>query len=578
MSAPTASAADRLPRRPGLPGRPGRSGRAELTAAIGVAAVLTQLLFAQATLVLAVFAVLTGRVSRWRPGWLAAPAAAGAVWATAIGLGRAGAGFAAGPRRVAAYLGGMPGHPARLLHLSAAFSGMQHWVFRQLPLALLAAAAEAAILAWWHQPGRRGGQAPAAGLSPWPGYRPGLLHAIARRQTEAALSGGSVVSRDGCRLGLDSPTGRPAGLSWADARGGVLVTGADRQAAARAGFPLAWAAIRRRKSVIVIDLTGSAWLGGSLTAVAQAADAPLRRFSPAGPACYEPFRSYPPPRAAGLVAAMIDWTGLSQQQRRAGQNYLTAACAVLAAAPVASPPGPVLDRLSLLLEPAVLRQATAGVPGHLPHREALVRRVAAAADDLPAQAAVAAVLHEQLELLRASALGRWLRPSAQIVSLGQVVRDRGGAAFSLDCASHGVPAAMIGRLAVADLAAVLRDLRDQQLRADCVAWVHGCEQASRPALAELAALGPLTGTTVVLSTASAAAAASLAPAAGVVVTAGPADPELASQVAALAELRDEGARQAVADLLCWQGEDEFAVLTRGRQRRFQPACRSVAAP
>jgi hypothetical protein len=629
MSAPTASAADRLSRRPGLPARPGRSRRAELAAAIGVAAVVTQLLFAQGTLILAVCAVLTGRISRWRPLWLAVPAAAGAGWAAAIGPGRAGAGFAAGPRQVAAYLAGTPGHPARLLHLAVAFTGAPHWLPRQLPLALIAAAAQAALLSWLGWPagspgmrpggvdgrpgGRRDGQPagpPEASDRTRPGYRPGLIHAILRRRTQAALSAGSVVTSDGCRLGLDSASGRPAELSWADATGGVLVSGADPLAAARAGFPLACAAIRRRKSVIVIDLTGSAGIAGALTAAAGAAGAPLSHFSSAGPACYEPFRSHPPSRAARLVTQMMDWTGLSDQQRQAGQRYLADACAVLATGPsttgpsttgpsTTGPPGPgqagaaragavrpaatVLEGLITLLEPAALRGAMSGVPGHLPHRDALARRVAESAAALAAEPAAGAALRGQLHRLGASAPGRWLRPSAPTpsfsaaISIGQVVRDRGGAVFSLDCGAHGEAAAMVGRLAVADLAAVLSDLRDQQLRADCFAWIHGCERANRQSLADLAALGPSTGTALLLSTASSAAAASLAAAARVLVTAGPAQPAFATRLAELAEFRDDGRQQAVADRLRWQEEDEFTVLSRGPQRRFQSACRSVPA-
>ena len=549
-----------------------------------MAAVVTQLLFAQGTLILAGCAVLTARISRWRSWWLVAPAAVGAVWTAAIGPGRASGGLVAGPRQVAAYLAGTAGHPARLLHLSAAFSGAAHWVPRQLPLALLAAAAEAAILAWLGWSG--------------PAYRPGLVHAILRRRTEAALSGGGLVTRAGCGLGLDSASGRPAELSWADAAGGVLVGGADALAAARVGFPVACAAIRRRKSVIVIDLTGSEWLTGAMATVAEAAGAPLRRFSSAGPACYEPFRGHSPSRAAGLVTQMIDWTGLSDQQRQAGQRYLSDACAVLAATP---PAGTVLEGLSALLEPAALRGAMSRVPGHLPHRDTLARRVAGSAAALAADPAVGAALGGQLHRLRASTLGRWLRPpAAQVparmaqpparmaqpparmaqppVSVGQAVRDRGGVVFSLDRAAHGEPAAMVGRLAIADLVAVLSDLREQQLRADCLAWVHGCEGATRQSLADLTALGPRTGTVLLLSTGSAAAAARLAPAAHVVVAAGPVDEALATRLAELVPVRDERSRPAVADLLRWQDEDEFAVLARGPRRRFQPACRSVPAP
>jgi hypothetical protein len=134
---------------------------------------------------------------------------------------------------------------------------------------------------------------------------------------------------------------------------------------------------------------------------------------------------------------------------------------------------------------------------------------------------------------------------------------------------------MAGRLAVADLTTVLSELRDQGLRGDCLAWVHGCEAVDRPSLAALLALGPATSTAVLLSTASPAAAASLAPAAGLVVPSGPVDPVLAGRLAALAGIRDDDGERAAAQALRAQQEDEFAIITRGAG--FRPGCRSVPA-
>jgi hypothetical protein len=166
------------------------------------------------------------------------------------------------------------------------------------------------------------------------------------------------------------------------------------------------------------------------------------------------------------------------------------------------------------------------------------------------------------------------------VRLGQAVADRGCVLFSLDPGPDAAVRAMIGRLAVADLAAVLGDLSDQGLRGDCLAWVHGCEAADGPALAGLVAAGAATGTAVALSTGSPAAAAQLADTAGVVVAAGPADRRLAAALADLAPLRLESSRQELADLLSWQDEDHFAVLPAGPPllgSRLRTECRSVPA-
>jgi hypothetical protein len=573
-------------RPPRLPRPPGRAR--ELTAALAVAVLLAHLLLAQITLVLSVLLLALGRLGRWRPSWLAVPAAAGIAWIAATGPGRAVAGFAAGPRQVAGFLAGVAGHPGRLGHAAAAFAGAAHWLPRQFPVALVAAAAEAAVAG--HAVRMLAGGAPA--------WRPGVLAAVRRRRAVAAMSAGIVVTRDGAGVGLDAASGRRAEISWADAAGGVLTVGADPQGAARVSFPVAAAAVRRRMTVIVIDLAGSSWLADSLSGTCAAAAAPLRRLSPAGPAWYEPFRSHPPRRAAALAVQAISWAGTTERQRQAGQRYLADAFTVLSASPA---PGAVLDALIALLEPARLRDSLAAVPGHLPRREALALRIAGSAAALEADPALSAALASQLQRLRASGPGRWLQSPApvpapplrprpglppgagaggarsarppQLIQLGQAMRDRSCVLFSLG--PPGEAAAMAGRLAVADLTAVLTGLRDQDLRGDCLAWVHGCEAVDRPGLAALLGLGPVTGTAVLLSTASPAAAASLAPAAGLVVSSGPVDPVLAGRLAALAEFRADDGHRAAVEALSGQDEDEFAIIARGP--RFQPGCRSVPA-
>lgn len=270
-------AAGRLPREARLPAGPDGPRRAELAAALGVLGLLIHLLLAQATLILTVLALLTSRVARWRPLWLAVPAAAGLAWTAQIGLGRAVAGLLAGPRLILDDLTGAAGHPARLGRVPGVLSGAGHWLPEQVPVALVVAAGEAAVISWLGRCGWLGGR------GEWVGYRPGLLVALRRRRTVAALSAGEVVTRAGCGLGLDTATGRPAELSWALAEGGVLVTGPGHRAAALAAFPLACAAARRHKTLIVLDLAGRAWLAGALAGACAAAGLRLARLDPAEP-------------------------------------------------------------------------------------------------------------------------------------------------------------------------------------------------------------------------------------------------------------------------------------------------------
>src|ERR1019366_6723303 len=131
-----------------------------------------------------------------------------------------------------------------------------------------------------------------------------------RRRTAPPIRSGGVVTRDGGCVGVDLATGRPAAISWAEAEGGVLCAGPpDGIRLAETCFLLANAGIRRRKPVVVIDLTGSRWLGESLAAACAAAAAPLRCFGAAGPGYYEPVRGGDPAQAAYLVMGMLDWTG-----------------------------------------------------------------------------------------------------------------------------------------------------------------------------------------------------------------------------------------------------------------------------
>src|SRR4029077_5877439 len=98
----------------------GTPRRRELLAALAVLGVLAGLLFAPVTLGLAIAFYAIGKITRWRPVWLAAPAACGVVWVLAIGPAAALAGFLAAPRAVVALLTGVATDPARLAHLGPA--------------------------------------------------------------------------------------------------------------------------------------------------------------------------------------------------------------------------------------------------------------------------------------------------------------------------------------------------------------------------------------------------------------------------------------------------------------------------
>jgi hypothetical protein len=240
--------------------------RGEVVAAFAVLVLLAHLLFAQLTFVLAVVFAAVSKTSRWRLWWLAVPAAAGLGWTLAIGPRAAVAGLVAGTAQILAYLNS--GHLFnRLLHPRGAFAGVGGWLPRQFPLALIAAAAEAALVGWldWVHTDEWAVRPP----------RPGALAAARGALVRRATSAGVVVTRDGCVLGVAPGSGARVVLGWPEIAGGVLVTGADARTLAVSSLQLAHAALRRRKPLIVLDLTGDGALAGVLGAACAATGTPL---------------------------------------------------------------------------------------------------------------------------------------------------------------------------------------------------------------------------------------------------------------------------------------------------------------
>jgi hypothetical protein len=241
--------------------------RREVVAACAVLVLVAHLLAAQLTLALALAFTVIGRASRWRRWWLAGPVAVGLAWALAVGPAQAAAGFAAGSAHVLDYFG--QGRPAsRLGHPLAAFAGAREWLPRQLPIALISGAAEAALVSWlsWLQ---------ADELTVRPS-RPGLVAAIRAELAAWLIRSGSVVTREGCALGVAPATGAVVDLRWRDIAGGVLVVGAAAQEATVTSLQVVHAALRRRKPLIVIDPTGGAAIAAALSAACAATGTRLR--------------------------------------------------------------------------------------------------------------------------------------------------------------------------------------------------------------------------------------------------------------------------------------------------------------
>lgn len=264
--------------------------RSDLAAALAVAVVVAQLLLAQLTLVLTISFLAVGRVSRWRPSWLAIPAGLGAAWILAIGLSAAIGGYLAVAGRLVATFTGGRSVPGGLAHLQPVLGAWQRWLPGQLPVALVASAVLAFVLTR---------SRPVRG-----GYRPGALVLARRRYLTQMLRRDELATADGCCLGVRPATGTGAVVSWQEAAAGVLCTGQRGDLATATGLDLAIAAIQHRKTVIIVDLAADQQQGARLAAACTDLAVPLSRLGSQS-AHYDPLSQASPARGTSLVMAMI---------------------------------------------------------------------------------------------------------------------------------------------------------------------------------------------------------------------------------------------------------------------------------
>jgi hypothetical protein len=516
------------------------------------------LVFAQLTLVIAVTCYLIGKATRWRPSWLLLPAAAGAVWTLVTGPGLAAAGFAEGPAQVISYLGAGGHQASHLLHPAAGFAGVASWLPRQLPLAILAGAAEAAVaswLSWLH-------------TDEWdlPRARPGLLVAARRAAAFRSIKAGRVVTRDGCCVGVAPASGSRVTLSWTEAEGGVLICGAAGPDLLSASFRIVQAALRRRKPVLALDFTGDPALPRQLTAASTAAGVPLQVLDAnSGTSYYEPFRSGDPADRAALVAGMLSWDGPGSQHRRSCVAYLADVFELLDAAP-GDPRVPVLDEVIHLLDPAALCARVGYVPASYPRHAVLAERTRVSASVVAAEPITTAAMSRQLRALRAAGAGRHLcqpvgRQLAPI-DLGRTLSGRTAALFRLGGMDG---AAMLTRLVCQDLLL----LAARQQAADGVIWLAGCEAVPEQMLSDLLAAGAAAGLVVLATTTSGQVAGALAEQPNVLMVHRVADQATARRLAAVAGPPLPDSSTSAAEDLLSLADGEF-LLAVARPRRLVP--------
>jgi hypothetical protein len=287
-------------------------GRGDLATTAAVVLAAAELVLAQATLGLTACLLLVAIGTRWRPVWLAVVAASGVLWMLAVGLGPAAAGYLAVGAEMGRFLARPELASGRVTTLWSSVSG--RWIAMlaaQLPAAVPLAAAQAFAVTAVRR--ARSGDPDRQPGSP-PHYRPGLVAVVSRLYLTAMLRRGEVATGDGACLGVRSGCGRRLSVSWRDAAGGILCTGADALAADATALTLALAAIQHRKAVVTVDLT-SRVPAAAIERACRQAGAPFRLVSSA------PRSSRPAPvdmRAvvAGRGVALFSPGGRSDAQSR----------------------------------------------------------------------------------------------------------------------------------------------------------------------------------------------------------------------------------------------------------------------
>ena len=468
---------------------------------------------------------------------------AGLAWTLAIGPRAAAAGFTAGPAAILGYLSG-GGHPfTHLLHPHGAFVGAGNWLPRQFPIALIAASAEAALVGWldWMH------------TDEWavPPWRPGAVAATRAAAARHAIRAGAMLTRDGFALGVAPGNGARVLLSWPEVDGGVLVTGAVAQEITVTSLQVVHAALRRRKPVIAVDLSGDAAVAGALAAACQATGTPLQVFGTAE-GHYEPFRYASPARRLTMTLALLPGTAPGVRA------YLRAVFELIDEVPADSRT-PVLDDVRHLLNPLALRTRLGLVAAESPRRDQLARLAGAAARTAQAAPEPLLAAARQLDAVRASPAGRWLSPAPAGIDLARVVRQRSAVLFSVDATD-------VAHLVCADIAALGEDLRGLGVDGDGLVWLHGWSLPAR-ALTGLLSDGAAAGLPVLVTTTSPAAAAELTDEVNAVVVHRLANADTAARLAARTGTRlvpaSPGAGQVATELVPSPAVPPRALLSLG---------------
>ena len=116
-----------------------------------------------------------------------------------------------------------------------------------------------------------------------------------------------MVTRQGCALGVAPATGAVVELRWPEMAGGALLAGTEGQQVTVAGLQVVHAALRRRKPLIVVDVSADTAIARAVAAACAATGTPLLRPLPRQGADADLDRVITERSAVLLPAGSADW-------------------------------------------------------------------------------------------------------------------------------------------------------------------------------------------------------------------------------------------------------------------------------
>lgn len=303
-----------------------------------------------------------------------------------------------------------------------------------------------------------------------PDYRITPLQWFRKRRTVKAIQEDQGTPRDGATLGV-SREGERIIQTEKEAAAHTLVFGASGSGKTTTALTLARDHIKNQHGYIFIDLKGGSDVPEALAEYARRYGRRFQHFTfhdpkdryrgPAedGPAFYDPLARGDASRRKDMVISGRKWS--EEYYKILASAYLQTAFEVM----IACPPKEKVDALTDivdLLRPATLAERARNLPDD-PYYEdvrAEVHKIASQKMDRN-EASVIEGLHRELQVIRGSTAGRWMRlhpDPERNIDLYRAAERGDVIVFSLDALTYPETAKLLANLIISDLKTVTGDL------------------------------------------------------------------------------------------------------------------------